>query len=98
MKALSEERMKDVCKCESCNFEPLAHFQECPKCHSESYHLTSFVYTPQDTKAGCSPVLTDTSNTMSDAAVDEQKVDYVGMSMSSLTPLEETVIEGAKDG
>ncbi len=37
---LSERTMKDVCKCENCGTEPLAHFEECPKCFSEAYHLT----------------------------------------------------------
>ena len=37
---LSEERQKETCECEICHYYPLKHFQRCPRCRSESFHLT----------------------------------------------------------
>lgn len=37
---LTEIRKKSICKCEDkfCNYYPLKHFEECPKCGSKAFH------------------------------------------------------------
>ena len=31
---------KDECMCENCKYSPLKHFECCPKCESEGFHIT----------------------------------------------------------
>lgn len=38
---MEKERYGDECKCETCGYEPLKHFEKCPNCNSESYHITT---------------------------------------------------------
>lgn len=47
---LSERTMKDICVCEnpSCGEPELKHFETCPNCGSEAYHLTIKSYEEEE--------------------------------------------------
>jgi len=48
LKDLSEECQNHICKCENCGYEPLKHFEECPKCKSEAFHILDLSLIKED--------------------------------------------------